>query len=72
MHTKQCVTDMHVHFFPVINQEKAAEYDAGRTPWLRINEDGKEGMILIDNKKLRPVYNALWNPAARISVKSVR
>jgi len=66
MNTKQCVIDMHAHFFPVLRQEEAAQYDAGRTPWLRINEDGKNGMILIGDQEFRPVYNALWDSAARI------
>jgi len=61
MNAEQYVIDMHAHFFPALSQKEAAEYDAGHTPWLRINEDGKKGMILIGNKEFRPVYNALWD-----------
>ena len=66
MAQKQFVIDMHAHFFPIFSQKEAAEYDIESAPWLHIYEDGKKGMILTGGKEYRPVYNALWDPAARI------
>ncbi|WP_174943151.1 amidohydrolase family protein [Burkholderia lata] len=58
--------DMHSHFFPPISREEAARLDAQRAPWLRIDADGQNGMIMTGDRAFRPVYRALWDPAARL------
>ncbi|VWC02514.1 aminocarboxymuconate-semialdehyde decarboxylase [Burkholderia arboris] len=58
---------MHSHFFPPISREAAARLDAQRAPWLRIDADGQNGMIMTGERAFRPVYRALWDPAARIA-----
>ncbi|WP_174949725.1 amidohydrolase family protein [Burkholderia lata] len=58
--------DMHSHFFPPISREEAARLDAQRAPWLRIDADGQNGMIMTGDRAFRPVYRALWDPAARV------
>ncbi|WP_175010946.1 amidohydrolase family protein [Burkholderia lata] len=58
--------DMHSHFFPPIAREEAARLDAQRAPWLRIDADGQNGMIMTGERAFRPVYRALWDPAARL------
>ncbi|MBN3827249.1 amidohydrolase [Burkholderia sp. Ac-20384] len=58
--------DMHSHFFPPISREEAARLDAQRAPWLRIDADGQNGMIMTGERAFRPVYRALWDPAARL------
>lgn len=57
---------MHSHFFPPISREEAARLDAQRAPWLRIDADGQNGMIMTGDRAFRPVYRALWDPAARL------
>ncbi|VWB07167.1 aminocarboxymuconate-semialdehyde decarboxylase [Burkholderia lata] len=57
---------MHSHFFPPISREEAARLDAQRAPWLRIDADGQNGMIMTGERAFRPVYRALWDPAARL------
>ncbi|WP_175997330.1 amidohydrolase family protein [Burkholderia stabilis] len=59
--------DMHSHFFPAISREEAARLDAQRAPWLRIDADGEHGMIMTGARAFRPVYRALWDPAARLA-----
>ncbi|TEA78831.1 amidohydrolase family protein [Allopusillimonas ginsengisoli] len=58
--------DMHAHFFPRITQDSAAALDAEGAPWLAIEADGLRGHIMVGDKKFRPVYSALWNPAHRL------
>ncbi|WP_175042707.1 amidohydrolase family protein [Burkholderia lata] len=58
--------DMHSHFFPPISREEAARLDAQRAPWLRTDADGQNGMIMTGDRAFRPVYRALWDPAARV------
>ncbi|VBB16802.1 Predicted metal-dependent hydrolase of the TIM-barrel fold,Amidohydrolase [Burkholderia stabilis] len=58
---------MHSHFFPAISREEAARLDAQRAPWLRIDADGEHGMIMTGERAFRPVYRALWDPAARLA-----
>jgi aminocarboxymuconate-semialdehyde decarboxylase len=59
--------DMHSHFFPPITRDEAATLDAQKAPWLRIDADGEHGMIMTGDKAFRPVYRALWDPAARLA-----
>uniref|UniRef100_UPI002ABDC530 amidohydrolase family protein n=1 Tax=Paraburkholderia sp. J63 TaxID=2805434 RepID=UPI002ABDC530 len=58
--------DMHSHFFPPIAKEEAARLDPEHAPWLKIDAAGERGMIMAGEREFRPVYRALWDPAARI------
>ena len=58
--------DMHAHFFPRVTREEAAALDASRAPWLAVEADGRRGQIMVADKPFRPVYQPLWDPAARI------
>ncbi|MFJ4292801.1 amidohydrolase family protein [Cupriavidus sp. NPDC089707] len=58
--------DMHAPFFPRIAREEAAALDADNAPWLAIDADGETGHIMVGDKRFRPVYRALWDPALRI------
>lgn len=58
--------DIHSHFFPKISEKEASRYDANRAPWLRSEQTGDTGQIMLGNKPFRPVYRALWDPAYRI------
>ena len=59
--------DMHAHFFPQVTREEAAALDAARAPWLAVEGDGRRGQIMVADKPFRPVYQPLWDPAARIA-----
>ncbi|MDX3907786.1 MAG: amidohydrolase family protein [Pigmentiphaga sp.] len=59
--------DMHAHHFPRISQEEAAALSVERAPWLRVDEGGKTGQIMRADKPFRPVYDALWDPQARLA-----
>jgi aminocarboxymuconate-semialdehyde decarboxylase len=59
--------DMHAHFFPRVTREEAAGLDEARAPWLRVDGDGRRGQIMVSDKPFRPVYQVLWDPAARIA-----
>jgi len=59
--------DMHAHHFPRITREEAAALNAERAPWLRVDEGGKTGQIMRADKPFRPVYDALWDPQARLA-----
>ncbi|NLZ10100.1 MAG: amidohydrolase [Alcaligenaceae bacterium] len=59
--------DIHSHFFPLISQATASAMDAERAPWLRVNDDGESGHIMLGDRSFRPVYRALWDPDYRIS-----
>lgn len=58
--------DMHAHLFPRITREEAARLDPAGAPWLRIDEGGETGQIMLADKPFRPVYRALWDPSLRI------
>lgn len=59
--------DIHSHFFPLISQESAESIDPERTAWLKVDDnDPSKGMIMLNRQNFRPVYNALWDPEARI------
>lgn len=58
--------DMHAHFFPSLTREDAARLDPIRAPWLQVDKNGQDGMIMTGDKPFRPVYRALWDPAMRI------
>lgn len=59
--------DIHSHFFPLISQATAYAMDAEQAPWLRVNDDGESGHIMLGDRSFRPVYRALWDPDYRIS-----
>jgi len=59
--------DMHAHFFPRVTRDEAAALDAARAPWLAVEADGRRGQIMVADKPFRPVYQPLWDPAARIA-----
>jgi len=58
--------DMHAHFFPQVTREEAAALDGARAPWLAVDADGRRGQIMVADKPFRPVYQPLWDPAARL------
>lgn len=58
--------DMHSHFFPRITQEEAAALHATHAPWLNAPAGAKKGLIMRGPDPFRPVYDALWDPHARI------
>ncbi|ODS74579.1 MAG: aminocarboxymuconate-semialdehyde decarboxylase [Bordetella sp. SCN 67-23] len=59
--------DMHAHHFPRITREEAAALSVERAPWLQVAPDGKTGDIMRADKAFRPVYDALWDPQARLA-----
>ncbi len=59
--------DMHSHFFPPITQQDAANLDAERAPWLKIDASGERGTIMLGERPFRPVQRSLWDPAVRIA-----
>ena len=59
--------DIHSHFFPLISQATAQAMDAEKAPWLRVNDDGESGHIMMGERAFRPVYRALWDADYRIS-----
>lgn len=59
--------DMHSHFFPPISRAEAARFDAGRAPWLAVENDGARGQIMVGERPFRPVYQALWDPDFRVA-----
>ena len=59
--------DMHAHHFPRITREEAAALSVERAPWLQVAPDGKTGDIMRADKPFRPVYDALWDPQARLA-----
>lgn len=58
--------DMHSHFFPVISQAEAGAAHPQRAPWLRVDDDGQKGQIMLGDKPFRPVYRALWDADFRV------
>lgn len=58
--------DIHSHFFPCISAATAAAANPGRAPWLRIDDDGENGQIMVGDKPFRPVYRSLWDPQFRL------
>ncbi|GAA0506474.1 amidohydrolase family protein [Pigmentiphaga daeguensis] len=58
---------MHAHHFPRITREEAAALSVERAPWLQVAPDGKTGDIMRADKPFRPVYDALWDPQARLA-----
>lgn len=65
---KEKVVDIHSHFFPKITQREASQVDAETTPWLVIDQDGKNGQIMRGDKPFRPVYDALWDTHRRLEI----
>jgi len=58
--------DIHAHHFPRITQQEAEALDPGVGPWLRVDEDGRTGMIMRGEQAFRPVQHVLWDPQARV------
>lgn len=58
--------DIHSHFFPKITEKQANRLNPKTTPWLKINEDGRFGNIILNGKDFRPVYDALWCAERRV------
>ena len=58
--------DMHSHFFPTISRAQAQQVDALRAPWLRLDEGGDTGQIMLGDQPFRPVYRALWDADFRV------
>ena len=59
------VIDMHSHFYPDNVADMESRFGSGAWPGLRKISDEK-GMITLDGKDYRPIYDACWNPARRI------
>lgn len=59
--------DMHSHFLPRVDRAEAVAVDAERAPWLRIDEGGRTGQIMLADQPFRPVHDALWDPQARVT-----
>ena len=57
--------DIHSHFFPNVTKASAHAIDPTRAAWLRIDEGGQSGNIMVGEQAFRPVYQALWDPAFR-------
>lgn len=58
--------DIHSHFFPLIGKEVAHGVDPEKATWLRVEDSGEKGHIMLGDKPFRPVYRALWDPAYRV------
>ncbi len=58
------VVDIHSHFYPDNIPDLSARF-GGAWPGFRHTGPGK-GMITLENKDYRPVYEACWNPALRL------
>ena len=59
--------DMHSHCFPRITREEAFATDAERAPWLRIDDSGARGSIMLGDRPFRPVQPPLWDAAVRLA-----
>lgn len=59
------VIDIHSHFYPDNVADMESRFGSGAWPGLRKISDEK-GMITLDGKDYRPIYDACWNPARRI------
>lgn len=58
--------DIHSHFFPALTKEVAHRIDPQRAAWLKVNDDGYTGNIMLGDTAFRPVYQALWDPEYRV------
>ncbi|MBF22947.1 MAG: aminocarboxymuconate-semialdehyde decarboxylase [Pusillimonas sp.] len=58
--------DIHSHFFPLIGKDVAHKVDPEKAAWLRVDEGGQKGQIMLGDQPFRPVYRALWDPAYRV------
>ncbi len=58
--------DIHSHFFPRLDKAEARVGVAGDTPWLAIDEDGRNGQIMLGERPFRPVTEELWDAEARV------
>jgi aminocarboxymuconate-semialdehyde decarboxylase len=58
--------DIHAHFLPPITRSQAHAVDAERAPWLRIDDDGRGGHIMLGDTPFRPARATLWDAATRV------
>jgi len=59
--------DMHAHCLPKITRAEALAVDAERAPWLEIETGGRNGHIMLGDRRFRPVTDSLWDPAVRVA-----
>jgi aminocarboxymuconate-semialdehyde decarboxylase len=59
--------DMHSHHFPRVSRAEADALGVGIGPWLRIDDDGEHGQIMLGDKAFRPVTRVLWDARARLA-----
>lgn len=59
------IIDIHSHFYPDNISDMQTRFGDGVWPGFRKISDQK-GMITLDGKDYRPIYDACWNPARRI------
>lgn len=59
------IIDIHSHFYPDSILDMETRFGSGSWPGFRKISDEK-GMITLDGKDYRPIYDACWNPARRI------
>jgi aminocarboxymuconate-semialdehyde decarboxylase len=64
--------DMHAHCLPKITRAEALAVDAERAPWLEIDAGGRNGHIMLGDKRFRPVTDSLWDPAVRVAELDVQ
>lgn len=64
--SKPLKIDMHAHHFPVISRSDAAILGDGIGPWLRIDDSGDNGHIMLGDKAFRPVTRNLWDARTRL------
>ncbi|MGH3240171.1 MAG: amidohydrolase family protein [Spirillospora sp.] len=60
------VIDVHTHVFPRITRREGALLADDGQPWLRV-DGGGAGMMMSGDDEFRPVGEALWDPARRLS-----
>ncbi|MCL4183005.1 MAG: amidohydrolase family protein [Burkholderiaceae bacterium] len=58
--------DIHSHFFPRLSEAQARMGEAGNTPWLAVDADGRSGQIMLGERPFRPVTRELWDAEARV------
>lgn len=59
------IIDIHSHFYPDNIADMETRFGNGIWPGFRKISDQK-GMIMLDGKDYRPIYDACWNPTRRI------
>ena len=59
------IIDIHSHFYPDSILDMETRFGSGSWPGFR-KVSAEKGMITLDGKDYRPIYDACWNPARRI------